>query len=212
MGVRYGGLGAHAALRRRAERDPRVPASVHIRADLGFEYRAHRLLSPGNSDDPRANVAIPPSDVLTAGRVVGGYDWHAFGVLFGMGAWQNYHESGRDLFAYDRSDSQFQVAAWRYFPSITVRFGRLDFVRAEAGVGSYDAATLFRPGVWAGVAYAEPTGLECVLRAGHHEEIGVRALAELRVPVAGWLRAKGAVALVTDEAEVEMGSGLELNF
>jgi len=211
MGVRYGGLRAHAALRRRAKRDPRVPGGVHIGGDVGFEYRAHRLLAPGTSDDPRANVAVPPSDVLTAWRVVGGYDWHAFGVLFGLGAWQNYHDN-RGLFYYDTADTQFPVAKLQGSGSLVVRFGRLDFVRAEAGVGSYDAATLFRPGVWAGVAYAEPSGLECVLRAGHHEEIGVRALAELRVPVAGWLRAKGAVALVTDEAEVEVGSGLELNF
>lgn len=147
------------------------PYGFSIAAGGAGEHRAFTRLACSETPCSAKNDAIPPSQLLGAGRADLGYDWKYFGLRFGALAFQRW-ENG-----YDHSPTTHVL------PDFELRFARRAGFHAGVGFGAYDASTNFRPGGFHSLGYTGG-GWDAELRIGAHlvfdDEAGLRVAASVR--------------------------------
>jgi hypothetical protein len=210
MPARYGGVGVdiryhpeHAGAPR-AEVQPAPdsdPADVEsaphgfaASAAVATEYVSARVSECDGYYCGTSPVGSRVEGLRHGERATIGYDWRYFGIHGGV----NLHtplEPNR-IGGFGQSG----------FPEFLLRFGRLDVVRFEAGLGSYNAPTLLRPGAFLGLGFATHNGWDFVWHYGMHwvapgkdEEGNPRLDLALRAPVSDTWRIGAGLALSTGQ-------------
>jgi hypothetical protein len=152
--LRYGGggglVGAHlgrAGTGADAEDRRGVPEGTGFFVGAGgaAEYVAPSLIACDGSKD--CTVPAPYGQGVLVGRV--GYDWHPVGIRVG------------GLVSFNQDGS-------RFFPDLSLRLGATNRIRVMAGLGSYDVATMLRPGGWIGLVMPLGAGWDVALHTGAH--------------------------------------------
>jgi hypothetical protein len=146
--------------------------------------------------NPSSDCTMPSSyaEGVLGGKL--GYDWSWIGFRVGGLIWIRPDGSGGAV----------------PFPDVALRLGDVDSLRVVAGLGSYDAPTMLRPGLYGGLLVPLDAGVvrwELDVHVGQHLGMAglssVRAHAGLRAPLGprSWL-SLGAAAWMN-----EVGSGPE---
>jgi hypothetical protein len=88
-----------------------------------------------------------------------GADWRWFG--FGAGALTNYRLEAPGQYELARD-----LPLW---PDVLLRFGRRDVLHVDLGLGAYDASTVLRPGLFAGVGVVPVEDWHILAHFGMHQ-------------------------------------------
>lgn len=152
------------------------PMGFSLGAGGAGEHRSFTRVACNETPCSPKNDAIPPGQLLGAGRANVGYDLKYFGVRVGALGYQRWANSN------DRSPTAGVL------PDVEFRFARRKGFHAGVGFGAYDASTNFRPGGYHTLGYA--TGPFAVdLRIGGHlvfdDQAGIRADLSMRYAIAG---------------------------
>jgi hypothetical protein len=152
----YGGVGGHVRYypetpdpkpediepNKEAEAPELEPHGPWIGGGGGGEYRDFKRLACNETPCTNSDV-VPRGLLLGAGRANVGYDWDYFGVRVGALAFQIWkNNEDRDPTAYVLPDAEF-------------RFGRRAGFHGGLGFGAYNVSTIFRPGAYLAIGYAD---------------------------------------------------------
>ena len=147
------------------------PSGFSFGAGGAGEHRSFTRIACNETPCSPKNDAIPPGQLLGAGRADLGFDWKYFGFRVGALAFQRW-ENG-----YDRSPTA------NVLPDVEFRFARRAGFHAGVGFGAYNASTSFRPGGYHTLGYTGG-GWNADLRIGGHlvfdDQAGLRVDASVR--------------------------------
>lgn len=187
--ARYGGVGGEVRLT--PSRGPDNPDGRGLQVTLAgaAERRSYRLTECGDpaNCDAFKDVVPSPSNMV-GGRFTVGYEGDSLGIRVGPQVFTRFDEA---------SDGR---PTMRILPDVQARFGRPGRLRLEAGLGSYSAPTLLRPGGYGGLTVVPVEGLEVTGRGGIHETfdttLGIRGdlSGKLRLSEAFYLGAGAALS------------------
>jgi|GEM_PF-243589 len=161
--VKYAGLGARGRVwvGQKAPEIPggnAVPEGFSVGAGVAGESRSYSLLQCNNgvcnSDQDRK---VPPSGLVGAAALSGGYDGKNWGIRAGALVLQRYR---------DNSDTKPTLQAW---PDVALRIGQLRGLRLDLGLGAYSTDTMLHPGVYVGGLMPVSERVELGLRLGVHQ-------------------------------------------
>jgi hypothetical protein len=167
IGTAFGGLGARARVRAPSGVDNPAERWTAT-AQVAVEAQSHVLLAAGS--DGQRNV--PRDQAMAAGAVALGHDWRYVGFDVGLGAREVFNNpvtpSGASFASEaDRHRAEtYETTRGAFYPTASLRVGRLDGFHVETGFGAYSPALLLRPGLHLGIGYATAAGHEVMLRLG----------------------------------------------
>jgi hypothetical protein len=190
--VRYGGIGAQARVHPLAGA-PERQHGLALTVGVAAEAHSYSLIACASGGCGGGGAVVPPRSVVAGGAGEFGYDDRYFGFHGGALAWQRF-ANGND-----------PAPTWSWVPQLLLRAGPLDGVHGELGLGSYDVATILRPGAYLGLSWAPLLGWECSVHTGVHQtfdgESGVRASLGLRVPLAARVKIGFTLAASSGEGD-----------
>jgi hypothetical protein len=173
--VRYAGLGAQVRYRPEGKRSGQL-----LIGSAALEHHRYSLLDPGSGGE--TNV---PSPLWRSGAGLRyGYDWEYFGFHGGALAFQEFGEIG--------PGARYGRPSLTLWPDILLRFGTLDLLRIELGLGADSTPMLMRPGLYLGVGLARPKGWDFALHYGivdsFHSSGGTRLDGRVKIPISERIR------------------------
>jgi hypothetical protein len=218
--VRYGGLGAsgrvYADSTRPAASAPdaasALPDGLSLGLGLARENRSYtlidcRLAADGVIGKTPASCALPPTGPVSALNASVGYDSRGFGMRLGFLYYGRY-EGAAD-----------PEPAYKVIPEGSFRVGPRQAPHFLFGLGSYDASTMLRPGLWLGGNI--PIGTDSFTFGGHlgvHQnfdgDAGLRLHVQLAAALGAGIDAVGGGALTrgfTRAPEPEISLALRFN-
>jgi hypothetical protein len=191
--VQYGGLGGrarlhvhstHPAASATVEVDRARPTGFSIGGGGAWESRKGYavLQCYSDSESPKPDCIVPPSSTLSAIGGSIGYDLETMGVRLGVLHFGSFH-GNHDL-----------SPTYQFFPDISVWGGWRSGLHASGGLGSYDASTMLRPGLWWGFGVPiVPDTLAIYGHLGVHQnfdgDLGLRLHAQIAVSLGAGLEA-----------------------
>jgi hypothetical protein len=147
-----------------------------LTAGAAAEARSYSLIACASGGCGGSGAVVPRSRVVVGGGGLFGYDDRYVGFHAGALAWQRF-ASGSD-----------PAPTWSWVPQLVLRLGRLESVHGDLGLGSYDAATILRPGAYVGLSWVPLLGWECSVHAGVHQTFdganGLRGSLGVKAPLA----------------------------
>jgi hypothetical protein len=150
-----------------------------------------------DGDCEKSDHVMPAARVMFAGNARVGYQWKAFGVEGGAGAFQYWDDNN------DRSPSILVI------PDVQLSFRHEDVVKVVAGLGSPTVTTLARPGLYTGarlpISFVELEAYAGGFRTGPSTNLGYRLDVAASVVVTPGLK----VRLGASASENESLAGVE---
>lgn len=117
------------------------PEGFSLGGGGGAEYRDFTRVACAHQCG--ATDVVPPGGLLGAGRANLGWDGTYFGVRVGALAFQRWE------------DNQDRSPTARVIPDVDLRFGRRAGFHGGLGFGAYNVSTIFRPGAFLSMGYAD---------------------------------------------------------
>jgi hypothetical protein len=224
--LRYAGLGGRVRFFPSAQGEhPRAsPEGFQVSAAVASEYHHYELLDVGSAGESN----VPPPLLRSGFLAELGHDGTYFGFRGGVLLYQKYDEIRSSGGCDPRSMASppgcepavaiydtMPISVW---PDLRLRFGPLDLVRFEIGLGSYNVPTLLRPGGYLGAGVSPATGWDIAVHYGIHDlfhgEAGTRWDLTAKVPVSEAVRVGASVAESEggQYASSHLEGGLLVNF
>lgn len=161
-----GGAAMRARVRVREHPGPGSDKGFVVEVQGGVEHRAHTAARGGGVSTP----SIPEDGALLGGALTVGYDWRWIGLHGGVLAREVVGPATEVCWAGASMPCvlppRYANVAVHAFPQGVFRFGRLDRVYGEVGVGAHDPALVLRPWAYHGLHVALAPGAELALRVG----------------------------------------------
>ena len=197
--VKYGGVGGEIRVRPSAPTDPHQAQEWYVAGGAAAEAQSYTLIECEHNPCQPGEAQLPPTTVLPATHLVGGYDWRWVGFRAGGQLWGRYT---------DHDAPTPRLTPW---PEASLRLGPLDSVYVSAGIGSYNVPTLLRPGAYVGLGVVPAQGWNLDLHSGPvvlvGGFVGVRNDVSLLVPILPPLRLGFGGAVTTSKYDAVLPEG-----
>jgi hypothetical protein len=171
----------------------RLPRGFALSAGVATEYVSAQISECAPAMNCGLNqVGKDVSGLRYGARATIGYDWRAVGIH--AGASLNTPMKSNRIGGFDQSG----------FPELLLRFGTLELVHFDFGLGSYNAPTILRPGAFMGIGFVPKQGWDVALHVGGStvdpwgtEQGTTRFDVALRAPVGENWRVGGGLSVDT---------------